>query len=233
MISSADNHPVDDLAAYALDALDPAEARAVEAHVAVCPGCRQELDAYRETMANLVEDEPAPPAVWDRIAQDIAPAHLDTARQRRRTSPPLWAAAAAAAVALIAGIGIGLAIGSNGSSAGVDDNAERALDETGSTVAPLMAPEGDEVARLVLTDDADFVLLDELDELPTGQAYQLWHLGEDEAVSLGMLGDGTWSAVQVIVPPGATTFAITSEPADGVVAATGPIVAQGSLSAPV
>ena len=39
------DHPLDDLALYALDALDPDEARAVEAHLAGCPSCRAELDA--------------------------------------------------------------------------------------------------------------------------------------------------------------------------------------------
>lgn len=57
------------LAAYALDAVDGDEATALERHLAVCPRCRQEVAAYRETAAMLAYGgEGAPEGVWDRIA---------------------------------------------------------------------------------------------------------------------------------------------------------------------
>jgi anti-sigma factor RsiW len=57
------------LAAYALDAVDGDEATALERHLAVCPRCRQEVAAYRETAAMLAYGgESAPEGVFDRIA---------------------------------------------------------------------------------------------------------------------------------------------------------------------
>jgi Anti-sigma-K factor rskA/Putative zinc-finger len=64
-------HPLDDLAAYALDALDDAERRAVDAHLAGCAVCRAELAGHHEALAALASDEAPPASVWQRIAADI------------------------------------------------------------------------------------------------------------------------------------------------------------------
>jgi anti-sigma-K factor RskA len=67
----AGRHPLDDLAAYALDALENAERIAVDDHLAGCAGCRAELAGHHETLAALTPDEPPPTALWQRIAVDI------------------------------------------------------------------------------------------------------------------------------------------------------------------
>ncbi len=60
------------LGAYALDAVDADEARAVEEHLATCPSCRDELDAHRRVAAMLGDaDGRAPAGVWDRIAAEL------------------------------------------------------------------------------------------------------------------------------------------------------------------
>lgn len=64
-------HPLDDLAVYALSALDDAERQAVDDHLAGCADCRTELDAHHESLASLTTDEAPPAAVWDRIAATI------------------------------------------------------------------------------------------------------------------------------------------------------------------
>jgi len=62
------------LGPYALDAVDPDEARLVDAHLEGCPRCRQEVDGYRETVGLLAAaGGPAPKPVWDRIADRIGP----------------------------------------------------------------------------------------------------------------------------------------------------------------
>lgn len=63
------------LGAYALDAVDPDDARAVEDHVAGCPRCEAELSAHHE-VAGLLANEggEAPPHLWDRVAAAIGPA---------------------------------------------------------------------------------------------------------------------------------------------------------------
>lgn len=65
-------HPHDDLAIYALDALDPDEHAALEAHLSGCTACRAELEEHRATLARLVVPvEEPPPSVWAGIAQQL------------------------------------------------------------------------------------------------------------------------------------------------------------------
>jgi anti-sigma-K factor RskA len=65
------HHGIEELiGAYALDAVDPDEAAAVEAHLTDCPRCRAELDACREMAAALGNTvDQLPPHLWDRIAE--------------------------------------------------------------------------------------------------------------------------------------------------------------------
>ena len=84
------------LCLYALQALPPDEASAVEAHLATCPKCRRELEMLRPTVASFVAwptDVLRPAAsLWDRIAQRIAtetgtdPLRVPTDRRAR----PEW-----------------------------------------------------------------------------------------------------------------------------------------------
>lgn len=78
-------HPVDDLAAYALDALDETERQAVDAHLAHCAECQGALAVHHGTLAALASDEAPPPAVWSRIAAGIGAA--DPAFSSTDTSP--------------------------------------------------------------------------------------------------------------------------------------------------
>jgi hypothetical protein len=73
------------LGAYALDAVDVDEAAAVEAHLADCPRCRDDLANYRQTAAVLAgPGGEAPPGLWDGIAARITP----PADQTSPGSPP-------------------------------------------------------------------------------------------------------------------------------------------------
>lgn len=70
------------LAAFALDAVDGDEAAAIEEHLTICPRCRQQVAAYRETAAMLAYGgESAPEGVWDRIAAGLrSPVGSETRR---------------------------------------------------------------------------------------------------------------------------------------------------------
>src|SRR3954469_11979402 len=60
------------LGAYALDATDADETAVIDAHLASCPWCREELRQHREVAAVLAGGaEVAPPAVWSRIAEKL------------------------------------------------------------------------------------------------------------------------------------------------------------------
>jgi anti-sigma factor RsiW len=86
------------LGAYALDAVDPDERRLVEAHLAVCPRCRDELAGHLEVASWMAGGgSRAPEGVWDRIvdalddagpAMRLSPADLDVARRRGALPSP-------------------------------------------------------------------------------------------------------------------------------------------------
>lgn len=88
----------DAIPGYALHALESADARDVEAHLATCAECRRELAIFQDAAASLAGGfaplEP-PAALRGRV--------LDAVRPRRRTGGlgPGWAAVLAAAAAII------------------------------------------------------------------------------------------------------------------------------------
>jgi anti-sigma-K factor RskA len=65
-------HPHDDLAAYALDALEPRERVEVARHLLGCPECEREVDELRATAARLVSPIEPPPHVWEQIVDGLA-----------------------------------------------------------------------------------------------------------------------------------------------------------------
>lgn len=110
------------LGVYVLGAIDPAERALVDAHVATCRDCRDELAGLAgipallarvgpEEIERIVADDPVrsadpppPPALIDTV--------LDLAAARRRRAKWRYAAAAAAVVALGGGLFGGLAASS-------------------------------------------------------------------------------------------------------------------------
>jgi anti-sigma-K factor RskA len=262
-------HPEDDLALYALDALDGEERTAVEAHLASCPSCVALVEQHRTTLAALTADEAPPPAVWQRIAADIgatgvptplpvvpsapaatappppvpgagpvppggddeqppAPIHL---RPRSRGTTRWALIGAVAAAALVVGGVVGLSLG--GTEDEPDDLAElaaAALDDPDASVATLATESGQPAARVVVEGTTGYVLVDDLPALPEGEEYQLWKLGGDVPVSLGVIGDGSTGVAAVGVPAGTSEMALSTEPAGGSPAPTGDIVATGAFA---
>jgi hypothetical protein len=264
------DHPLDDLAAYAVDALEPAERLAVDDHLAHCSACSAELASHRETLGALATVEAPPPEVWQDIAaamgapslpdphagrrvmavrdQSASSRPLDEGsedgghrvapvtslagapRVRARPSSLRWVAAAAVLVAVagVAGL-LGFALGNSSDDADIGSLAQQAADEPNGVLATLADSEGRPVARVVADEDGAFVLLDALQDLPEGRAYQLWSVGGPEPVSLGMLGrDGT-NTVAFRLPPTIRELAISVAPTSGDSAPSGEFQASGSV----
>lgn len=125
------------LGAYALDAVEPEEAAAVEAHLATCRRCAAEVARHHEVaglLANAGGDAPA--ELWDRIAERLerpvpvpvpvptVPSTLGDRRgggrmpgtaglpvgRRQLARPVAWAAGAVAAAAAVAALFLGVQV---------------------------------------------------------------------------------------------------------------------------
>jgi anti-sigma-K factor RskA len=229
---------------YALDALDPEERRAYEAHLAGCEQCQQELSSFWQTTEALAVATSGPEpssALRDRILADVRAeppqnvVQLESAR-RRRAVPVLAAAAAIAAVVAIA-----IGVWASDLSSQLDDTRS-ALKRSQSAAAVLADPEAQSVAlqagdgRLVVGADGKAVLvLDGLEPAPTGMTYELWVVpgGDIEQASPAGLFPG--SNGRSVLPVDGTVqrgdvVAVTVEPDGGVDAPTSqPIVASDSV----
>jgi anti-sigma-K factor RskA len=241
----SERHPLDDLALYALDALEGDEADEIEAHLEECSMCRLELATHEEALGALVEDGP-PPEVWDAVQSQIragevvpingtplhpagpTPTHPDQSARRRGMRRRLALLAAAAAVVAVVGVGVGTQLANNGDGSGT----LAGVSVDGPTVAVLADAHGADVARVVANDDGDVLVLDKLPPLAAQREYQLWSVDGARAVSLGLLGDGHDEVVPLSVPASTTKLAISDEPDGGSIAPTGPVVASGAIVRP-
>lgn len=220
-------------AGYALDALEPAERDAFEAHLAGCPECQEELAAFWEVAGALAvaADSPAPsPELRDRILAD--------ARAEKQTVVPLDSrrrvpAALAAITAIAAAVAIGLGI--YGVSLNNDLDATRtALTAQKNAAAVLADPAASTVAlqsgsgRLVVGGEGAAVLvLDDLAAAPAGKTYQAWVVEGQTPVSAGTFEPTDGRAIVPIpqaVPDGAVV-AVTVEQAGGASSPTLPPLA--------
>jgi anti-sigma-K factor RskA len=241
----SERHPLDDLALYALDALEGDGAEEVEAHLDECAMCRLELAAHEEALGALVEDGP-PPEVWDAVesqirAGEVVPingtplhqvgrtsAHPDPSARRRGMRRRVALLAAAAAVVAVVGVGVGTQLGTGGDGSGT--LAGVSID--GPTVAVLADTHGADVARVVANDDGDVLVLEKLPGLAAQREYQLWSVDGRRPVSLGLLGDGHDEVVPLSLPASTKKLAISDEPEGGSIAPTGPVVASGAIVRP-
>jgi Anti-sigma-K factor rskA len=159
-----------------------------------------------------------------------SPAPIDDLARRRSMRRRLALLAAAAAVVALAGVGVGARLGDGGG--GSTTLAGGSVD--GPTIAVLTDDDGAEVAHVVAGADGDVLVLEDLPELRReDRAFQVWSVDGTQAVSLGMLGDGSVDAVPVRLPVAASELAISEEPAQGSLRPTGRIVASGPVVRPV
>ncbi|MCK4178116.1 anti-sigma factor [Aciditerrimonas ferrireducens] len=246
------------LGAYALDAVEADEATAVAAHLASCPACRNEVDQLRAVAAVLAwEGADAPPELWDRISAGlgteppgISPNPPRLAPLGARVSPAqrhrswvrrsLGAIAAAAAVAIgVLAVQVGTLdhrvgqLSALAAHQGVPAAAAQAMaDPRAERVAltAVGAPDRTVADLVILPDGTAFLVEGNLPALPPGRTYQLWGMEHGQAVSLGLLGrQPRVVAFAVHSPLPIRAFAVTAEPAGGVVVATSPPVAEGQV----
>lgn len=223
--------------AYALDALDPREARDFEQHLAECAVCRAEVAELQEAASLMGAAEAAPPssALRDRLLEAVdrtpqvpplsappaavgadAPAtavSLDAARRARRPRVRLFAAAAAVAVAAVGGIVVTDAMRTDQPTlaSGVTQ-VFRAADAQEATVA---TANGGRVSVAMSAGEGRMAVdTSRLPALGSRQVYQLWTLTDAGPVSAAVLEDAATGAAMDL-PAAGTRIAITIEPVGG------------------
>jgi anti-sigma factor RsiW len=216
-------HPIDDLAAYALGALDPEEAKAVGAHVDSCARCQSDVRALSDTAWTIAESRArdVPPrlraAIVERARRESRPAHTTGwfpaigALLGRRV--PL-ATSLLLAVALVI-VTTGYVF------------AQRDAARYGAALAAIpgarvvaLAPTG-EIAgvrgSLVVPQngDAPYLILD-LPDAPSGKTWEAWVIRGETAVAAGIT-DARGLTTLILGAPlrVGDTVALTAEPAGG------------------
>jgi anti-sigma-K factor RskA len=215
-----------EVAAYALGALDAAEAQTFRAHLEACAVCQDELAAFEQVVDVLPASAPAYRAprrlrrrVMHAIAQEPRGARAPAPR-RRALSRPVFAFGGAFALAVVAVVVV-LAVGSSGSSP-----APRVVNAqvTGSGSASLR-----------LSRDHAELVVHRFQAPPPGQIYEVWlQRGKTGAAiptkalfSVNDAGDA-----DVDVPGdlhGVTQVMVTREPAGGTQKPTHPPVISAVL----
>jgi anti-sigma-K factor RskA len=205
-------------AAYALDALDPEDARRYEAHLAHCARCHDELAELSEAagaLAYATEASAPPPALRARI--------LDQARAERPNVVPLrprWLrpVIAAAAVAACAAIGLGLWAASLSSKL---DRSEAELANQ-QRVAQILADPGSHKISfsrgtlVVAPDGRGALVLTKLADPGSNRTYEAWVADGGAPQAAGLFDGGTTIAVPLDQPVGdGATVMVTEEKAGG------------------
>jgi anti-sigma-K factor RskA len=196
-------------AAYALDALEPDEARAYEAHLDTCPRCREELAGLAGTASALAYAAagPQPPA-------ELRGRILETARAERQNVVPLRArrplrltplvGIAAAAACLLVGLGIW------------NLSLHRDLDHKSAIAAVLGDPRATHVAlpnaagQLVVSKKG-VALIANVKPAPKGKTYEAWMIPRGgKPVPAGTFDRGGAVLLHGTPSPG-VTMAVTIE----------------------
>jgi anti-sigma-K factor RskA len=234
-------HPSDLLPAYALDCLDEAEVRSVAGHLAACPLCQAELEAYRGTVRALAlaAPEAQPPAeLRQRVLHTVqasSPQPLVAVDERRRRLPGWqwpasgsgWQPALLFLLLLLLLSNLFLWQQYNRLRQEVPPRAIVGL--TGTEVAPQAS------GVLVLTADGRqaTLVVEGLPPLTAGQQYQLWLIENGERSDGGVFSvDAAGYHTMPVMPPrpitGYSAFGVTIEPAGGSPGPTGPRVLGGA-----
>jgi anti-sigma-K factor RskA len=245
----------EDLALYALGALEGSERISLEEHLEECASCRRELEQLRGDAAllALTTSGPRPPArAKSRLIEAIA---REPRVQPAKARMPWWGAwgwlAAAAMVVMVA-----LLWNQNArlrtdvrESAALSEQQKLALDQARRIVDTLMAKDAMHVSVLPVGMKAPppegkaiysrernglIFMASNLHALPAQKAYELWLIPMQGApIPAGMFKPDAHGGAMVVNPPlpagvEAKAFAITIEPEQGSTTPTMPIVMMGA-----
>ncbi|HWL45454.1 MAG TPA: anti-sigma factor [Ilumatobacter sp.] len=224
-------------AAYALDALDPAERAAYEAHFTTCAACRGDVAELRETAAQLGGLTAAtPPAdLKSRVLAEVATTRQLAPRTasvvplvpRRRGRVLAAVATVAAAVVLV--MAAALVVGRGGNE--FNDQLAAMLADPSARMVELDGAGAGSV-RLVWDGARVAVVGIGLADPGSGQRYELWMVDSDGAHPMQLLDRADGGQVQrVLDAPGhAVAWGVTLEPVAGSPTPTEPMLFHADVS---
>jgi anti-sigma factor RsiW len=206
-------------AAYALDALDPEDVRAYEAHLARCERCRDELASLTEAagaLALATEAPAPPPELRARILQQAERERPNVVPLRPRRLAPV---AAAAAVAACVAVGLGIWAASLSSKL---DRRDAELAREHRVAAILASPDARTISfargTLVIAKNGEAgLVMHNLDAAPQGKTYEAWISAGGTPKPAGTFDGGDVVAVPLegSLKPGASVL-VTEERSGGV-----------------
>jgi anti-sigma-K factor RskA len=230
------DHPDrDDLVAYSLGALEPAEQNAVEAHARSCARCSRELEALAPAvgvLAQSVEQHEPPPGLRDRVMAEVradlaraAEGRRDEGRAPQRRDRRGWrglllrpATALAALAIAAAGVG-GYLIAEDGGGGG------------GATTVPVVSEQGIG-GTLAVADDSSTLDLHGLEQLSGHEVYQVWVAkGESLRPTSDFVPDPNGRAMTAVDEEltSGTKVMVTREPQPGRTTPTPPILLSATV----
>ena len=218
------------LAAYAVDALDGAEERAVRDHIATCRKHDEALAELQSVVSSLpaAAEQQAPAAhLRSRLLRafdiEAAAQRSEPQRERARILPfvrrPAFAWLSAAALFLaIAGLTTWNIV------------LQTSSDDEGWTVSASLTGAGVDGHFWYMPEkQMAVVMMDQMPALESGRAFQAWAVYDGNAVSLGVMPHESMVAMHANLA-GANMFAITEEPVNGSQQPTSPILATAKLN---
>ena len=238
-------HVIDLIPSYVLGCLDPDEASQVEAHLAGCDICRDELNSYRATAAQLALAAPRvePPAqLRASILRSVkpvpgrvpvsTPGFATRLLRWLQQSGPVWALATLVLVVVLITGGLVLSNQARSPQVGEFRMVAMVAPPASAGVAPDTAPGANGVMVISQDGSSGTLVVDGLPALEAGKQYQLWLIRDGQRASGGVFSvapDGYGiMAVQSTRPlTDYSSFGITIEPAGGSPGPTGQKVLGG------
>jgi anti-sigma-K factor RskA len=238
MSMANERHPIEDLPAYALGALDEAERVAVAAHLETCDQCARDLAQFEEALYEAA----AVGAVRVDPPRDLRARIVLRHRGARVTKDSDWAARVrvwlARPVPLVVPLALVVLLAVSfvvvGTARRDADTYARALAGVAGGRVVALAPQknapADARGALVIPRSGDPYLLLELSSPPTGKTWEAWVIKGQRPIAAGLSGSGGLFTIVLSAPVGAgDVVAVTLEPAVGSSTPTSdPVLAGGT-----
>ena len=225
------------LGVYALDAVEPDERRAVEAHLEHCTDCTAEVDQHI-LVASVIAgpEEHAPQAIWDRVEaaidlEDDESNIADVIPLRRRVLPTILSVAAAVLVAVVGvqAVQISSLRGDVAASNRTIDAIEAQMatgDFTGAITLAATQP-GSQSVKLtgelgsaevvILANGTGYLEISAMAPVDSDHVYQLWAVQDGKVISAGLMGSAPTITPFHIDPSNLQGLVLTVEETGGVV----------------